>query len=336
MTITISDQQNKHQHATIDHNTPEEGTKEMTKDDPIKEKLDIIFKRNYQNYIIKETEQWTIPTKLNKKIDQNIVKVENEIRENHLCSLKTINCTTNSTIYCITVSCKEIISDLPTKEIQNKKYNKPKWIVNFENSIKIVWREIAHTQVVSECKTTKQSTKHQPSLLHRLKTKNGNIKMITFTTKLSILKLELKSKVKKLRHHKKLPEYKRIDNQFFYNPKQVYWLMKGDDISIENVSMKVSVESSWKGIWEEGTTFKNKADWLPQLEIMYCNKVIATEDNINRTILDKVIQKLQINKVLGNDHITGYWYKHLTTYRDQLTELFQHQIHSDQPLPYCH
>ena len=160
--------------------------------------------------------------------------------------------------------------------------------------------------------------------------------MITFTTKLSILKLELKSKVKKLKHHKKLPEYKRIDNQFFYNLKKVYWLMKEDDISIENISMKESVESSWKGIWEEGTTFKNKADWLPQLEIMYCNKVTATEYNINRTILDKVIQKLQINKVLGNDHITGYWYKHLTTYRDQLTDLFQHQIHSDQPLSYCH
>ena len=71
MTITISDQQNKHQHATTDHNTPEgDDTKEMPKDDPIKEKLDIIFKRNYQNYVIKEIEQQTIPPKLNKKIDK--------------------------------------------------------------------------------------------------------------------------------------------------------------------------------------------------------------------------------------------------------------------------
>ena len=72
---------------------------------------------------------------------------------------------------------------------------------------------------------------------------------------------------------------------------------------------------------------------LPQLEKTYCNNVTAAEYNVNGTILDKVIQKIQINKSPGNDRIIGDWYKHLTTYRDHLTELFQHQIHSDQPLP---
>lgn len=46
--------------------------------------------------------------------------------------------------------------------------------------------------------------------------------MITLTTKLSILKQKLKSKVvEKLRHYKKLAEHKRIKNQFFFNPKKV-------------------------------------------------------------------------------------------------------------------
>ena len=54
----ISEQQNEYQHAIIDHDAPEEDRlKETPKDDQIKEKLDIIFKKNYQNYVIKEIEQ---------------------------------------------------------------------------------------------------------------------------------------------------------------------------------------------------------------------------------------------------------------------------------------
>ena len=74
-------------------------------------------------------------------------------------------------------------------------------------------------------------TKHQTSLLHRVKNKYENSKMITLTTKLNILKQELKSKVEKLRHRKKLAERKTINNQFFYNTKKVYQFMKLDAIS---------------------------------------------------------------------------------------------------------
>ena len=117
------------------------------------------------------------------------------------------------------------------------------------------------------------------------------------------------SEVEKRTHHKKLAERKRIDNQFFYNPQKVYRSMKGDAISIEKAPTKEDVESFWKGIWQKGTIFNDKADWLPQLEKKYCNNVTATEYNINRTILDKVIQKIQINKAPGNDRIIGYWHK---------------------------
>ena len=67
--------------------------------------------------------------------------------------------------------------------------------------------------------------------------------MITLTTKLSVLKQELKSKVEK-----RIAERKRISNQFFYNPQNVYRPMKGDAISIEKVPTKEDVESFWKGI----------------------------------------------------------------------------------------
>ena len=79
------------------------------------------------------------------------------------------------------------------------------------------------------------------------------VKMITLTTQLSILKQELKSKAEKLRHHKKLAKSKRINKQFFHNPKKVYRSMKRDAISIENVPAKEGAESFWKGIWPKGT-----------------------------------------------------------------------------------
>ena len=50
-------------------------------------------------------------------------------------------------------------------------------------------------------------------------------------------------------------------------------------------------------------------------------------------MLDKVIKKIQINKTPGSDLINGYWYKNLTSYRDQLSVLLNQQIHFDSPLP---
>ena len=105
--------------------------------------------------------------------------------------------------------------------------------------------------------------------------------MITLITKLRIPKQELESKVEKCRHNNKLAERKRINNEFFYNPKKVYRSMKGDVISIEKVPTKETVESFWKEIWQKGTIFNDKADWLPQLEKTYCNNVSATEYHIN-------------------------------------------------------
>lgn len=43
-------------------------------------------------------------------------------------------------------------------------------------------------------------------------------------------------------------------------------------------------------------------------------------------MLDKVIQNIEINKAPVDDRIIGYWYKHLTTYRDLSTELFQTKL----------
>ena len=46
-------------------------------------------------------------------------------------------------------------------------------------------------------------------------------------------------------------------------------------------------------------------------------------------MLDKVIKKIQINKAPGSDLRSGYWYKNLTSYRDQLSVLFNQQFQFD-------
>ena len=128
---------------------------ELHDTDALKEKLKNIFDRNYQYCIKRELKDHVIPTKANKKIELNILKNANEITSNHLqsienVSLKEINCT----IYSIAISYKEVVDDIttPKQGNTNRKQEKPKWIVNLENNIERIRAEIAHVQVIINCK----------------------------------------------------------------------------------------------------------------------------------------------------------------------------------------
>ena len=153
--------------------------------------------------------------------------------------------------------------------------------------------------------------------------------MRTLKTKLALLKQDLRRKSENLKYEKRISERKRISNRFFKSPKQVYRSMKGNNIIVE----KEAVEKSWEDVWQNETSFNNKAEWLQQLKKTNCRNVTATNYSIDRKMLDKVINKIQINKVPSSDLINGYWYKNLTSYRDQLSVLFSQQIHFDSPLP---
>ena len=163
------------------------------------------------------------------------LKNANEITRTHLqsienISLKEINCT----IYSIAISCKEIIDDITTPKQGNKsKTRNPKWIVKLENNIERIRTEIAHVQVIINCKNKAKFTKHRNTILHQLTKKFGNTKMRTLETKLALLKQDLKSKSEKLKHEKRLSKRKRINNQFFKSPKQVYRSMKGNNVIVD-------------------------------------------------------------------------------------------------------
>ena len=69
---------------------------------------------------------------------------------------------------------------------------------------------------------------------------------------------------------------------------------------------KEAVEKFWKDILQNKASFNVKAEWLQQLEKTYCRNVTATNYNIDRKMLDKVIRKIRINKAPSSELINGY------------------------------
>ena len=99
----------------------------------------------------------------------------------------------------------------PKQENTNRKQEKPKWIVNLENNIERIRKEIAHVVFIINCKKKGKFTKRQNTILHRLTKKYGNTKMRTLKTKLALLKQDLRSKSETLKHEKRISERKRIN-----------------------------------------------------------------------------------------------------------------------------
>ena len=65
----------------------------------------------------------------------------------------------------------------------------------------------------------------------------------------------------------------------------------------------------------------------------YSKNIIPTKYEIERKTLDKIINDMQLNKSLGTDLITLFWYKKLYFYRNRLTELYQSTYNGKEHLP---
>ena len=70
--------------------------------------------------------------------------------------------------------------------------------------------------------------------------------MRTLETELALLKQDLRSKSEKLKHEERISERKPINNQFFKNRKQVYRLMKGNNVIVEKLPEKEAIEKFGK------------------------------------------------------------------------------------------
>ena len=135
----------------------------------------------------------------------------NDVMRNHMNNTQNVTLwEINCTIYCTTLTCKELNNDIRTSERKNQP---PKWITSTESSINRIKKLKSHVQVVIKCKRESTFTKHQKTLLHKLKKKFDNSKMSTLETKLTSPRQELKSKADNLKYQKRLIEGKKINRR---------------------------------------------------------------------------------------------------------------------------
>ena len=252
----------------------------------LKDLLRDTFIKNYKETLEKELYDRLINTRLNKKIDKNIIIAANDIAKEILETTENpgfweLNCL----IYATAMMCKGYNNDIQTMEPEKakEKLDIPKWIYQLEESISRVRREINQITVFIKCKTEKQFTAHQKRLLNKFLENYGNTRMATLKFKCITLKQDLKSKTEKLRYQKKIIERKKINKLFYKDPKKVYRAMKGSTITPKNIPSKQNVEMFWKGIWNNPSECNViGVDWMKEFKSNYC---------LNAT------QKLEIEKL---------------------------------------
>ena len=304
----------------------------------LKDLLRDTFIKNYKETLEKDLPDRLINTRLNKKIDKNIIIAANDIAKEILETIENpgfweLNCH----IYATAMTCEGYNNDIQTIEPEKakEKLDMPKWIYQLEESISRVRREINQITVLIKCETEKQLTAHQKRLLNNFFKKSyGNIRMATLKFKCRMLKEDLKSKTEKLRYQKKIIERKKTKKLFCKDPKKVYRAMKGSTITPKNIPSKQNVETFWKGIWNNPSECNvTGVDWMKELKSNYCLNATKKPHEIDKMTIDKAINQLKPNKALGRDMITGYWYKQLNFYRSDLTRLYHSMLVNDQVLP---
>ena len=289
----------------------------------LKDLLKNMFIKNYKETLEKELQDRLIHTRLNKKIDKDIIIAANDITKDVLETIKNpdfweLNCL----IYATAMTCKEYNNGIRRIEPEKakKKLDMPKWIYHLEESISRVRQEINQINVLIKCKLEKQFTTHQKRLLNKFLKNYGNTKMTTLEFKCTMLKQDLKSKTEKLKYQKKIIERKKINKLFYKDPKKVYRTMKGSTVTPTSILSKQNVETFWKGIWNNPSECNvTNVDWMKELESNYCLNAMQKPYEIDNMAIDKAINKLKPNKAPGRDMITGYWHKQLNFYRSDLT-----------------
>ena len=294
-----------------------------------------ILERNYVTINRQPINERTFYTKIMKHPSDDVLKVIDQLAKWMLSQIEKLNyLDINVLLYTAAVTTKEYLNDL------NKKYTKkspkakvPQWITNIEAKILRLRRTIGHLTIIINCKKTTIFTNHQKILKERYYKKYGNTKLHTIKFKFTVLKHDLCATSAKIKYQKKRYNRKLINRKFSVNPKAVYRYLKGNKISTEKLPIKESIETYWKGIWQNKTTFNHSAKWLQQLESTYCSHVTPKIYGINLQLVNQIISKIQLQKSPESDLISSFWYKRLSFHREKLTELYQYTYRSNLALP---
>ena len=218
-----------------------------------------LFERNYVTINKQPINERTFCTKIMKHPSDDVLKVIDQLAKRKLSQIENPNYLyINVLLYTAAVTTKEYLNDL--KENYTEKSPKAKvqqWITNIEAKILRLRRTIGHLTTIIYCKKTGIFTNHQKNLKEKYYKKYGNTKLHTLKFKLTVLKHNVLHPQNSSTKRKGTTENLLIES--FLSIQKQFTVISKNNISTEKLPTKESIETYWKGIWQNKTTFNHNA-----------------------------------------------------------------------------
>ena len=280
-------------------------------------------KREYEckvTYAIKEDEWSAI----------NIVIREYIENTNGLVDLWLINVIQYSAI----VTLLEKHNQLKVRKKVFKTRDKPSWLKHIEEKICNLQRKVAHIELIIKCRIDNVTMSgKQKNIERRLRSWFGNTKHTTLTSKLSLLKHDLRVAAQQQKNRLKIDERNRINKTFAYSQKSIFRDWKSKKVNVDTPPPEKDITSFWGNIWSIEKTYNENASWMEKLRKTYCVEVKEKNYEINSDTLQKVLNNMKNDKAPGRDHIKCFWIKKLISTHNSMIEEYKLMFNGEKTIP---
>ena len=104
-----------------------------------------------------------------------------------------------------------------------------------------------------------------------------------------------------------------MNSIFQRNQKQIFRNWKSKEITAEKEPIKNEIKRLWSAIRTKSTTYNKDGKWLNTLEKEYCKGATSKDHIMDYNTFEKVLYKMKNNGAPGNDLISTYWIKKLSS-----------------------
>ena len=104
-----------------------------------------------------------------------------------------------------------------------------------------------------------------------------------------------------------------MNSIFQRNQKQIFRNWKSKEITAEKEPIKNEIKRFWSAIRTKSTTYNKDGKWLNTLEKEYCKGATSKDHIMDYNTFEKVLYKMKNNGAPGNDLISTYWIKKLSS-----------------------
>ena len=281
--------------------------------------------RNYEKYLNIEVQERKYLTKKDRKIEELELQAANRITEDKLTDEgDNINLwKLNVMQYTTAITLLERHGKLREKNFIRSERKAPGWILNLENQINAVRRNLSHVTLILSVEANNLTWK-QLMIKKKLKKIYGSTKNSRLIEAHANLKHELRIRSKKLRNKRIVKERQRINTLFNTNTKAVFREFRKDKkIDVTEPPPKEDVKKLWSDIWAKEGRFNSEAKWLQELREGYCQNARANIQSIKFEHFNKVTGNLKDGNSPGRDLIVGYWIKRISSLRQATFNLYQ-------------